>query len=91
MAELRRKAFQQKVAINANLHDRPKGITEEDLILRKAESEPRKPSHGVLRPNGKGPYLVLDEVRKGVYKLGDTEGGKLKNAWHSDALKKFYT
>ncbi len=33
MSELRRKAFQQKVAIATNLHVKPKGIKKRDLIL----------------------------------------------------------
>ncbi|WP_248788864.1 hypothetical protein, partial [Escherichia coli] len=90
IAELRRKAFQQRVAAAINLRARPKGIKEGDLALRKAEFGPRRPSHGVLRANWEGPYLVLAEVRKGVYKLGDAEGIELKNTWHSEALKKFY-
>ncbi len=91
MAKLRRKAFQQRIAHATNLHIRRKEIKTGDLVLRKAEFEPRRPSEGVLRANWSGPYLVLDEVRPGVYKLGDTEGVELKNTWHSDSLKKFYT
>ncbi len=90
IVELRRKAFQRRVAAAINLRARPKGIKKGDLVLRKAEFAPRRPSHGVLRANWEGPYLVLAEVRKGVYKLGDPEGVELKNTWHSDALKKFY-
>ncbi|WP_271039623.1 reverse transcriptase domain-containing protein [Agrobacterium sp. ST15.13.040] len=90
IAELRRKAFQQRVAAAINLKARPKEIKKGDLVLRKADFAPRRPSHGVLRANWEGPYLVLAEVRKGVYKLGDAEGVELKNTWHSDALKKFY-
>ncbi len=40
MAELRRKAFQQRVAIATNVRARPKGIRKGDLVLRKAECEP---------------------------------------------------
>ncbi len=82
MAELKRKAFQQKVAIATNSHVKPKGIKEEDLVLQKAELEFRRPSHGVLRANWEGPYLVLKEVWLGVYKLGNTEGEVLNNSWH---------
>ncbi len=91
MAELRRKAFQQRVAIASNLHVKRKGIKKGDLVLQKAEFEARRPSYGVLRANWDVPYLVIEEVRLGVYKLGDTKGGELKNTWHSDSLKKFYT
>ncbi len=37
MAELRRKAFQQRVAVATNLHVKHKGIKKGDLVLRKAE------------------------------------------------------
>jgi len=91
MAELRRKAFQQRIVRTANLHVRKKEIKKGDLVLRKTEFEQRRPSQGALRANWSGPYLVLDEVRPGVFKLVNVEGVELKNTWHSSSLKKFYT
>lgn len=60
-----------------------------DLVLRElATSMPTK--QGKLMPNWEGPYMVIEVVRPGTYKLPHSDGSPIKNTWHAARLRRFY-
>ena len=45
-----------------------------DLVLRKMEVSRRAKELGKLTPDCEGPYLIVQEVRSGTFRLQDMDG-----------------
>ena len=60
-----------------------------DLVLKKLLPVRKNPTHGKLRPNWEGPYIVSRVIRLGNYKLQTEEGKILPHSWNAEHLKLF--
>lgn len=85
-AEPRRKAIQERVAKASNARVKLKDITVRDLVLKLTKLGSRRPEGGAFGQKWEGSFRVIEEERKGVYRLQDAEGNKLSNSYHSEAL-----
>lgn len=58
-----------------------------DLVLRRVMTT--KDRHK-LSPPWEGPYIIAQVLLPGTYKLKDSDGNILTNAWNIEKLRKFY-
>ena len=61
-----------------------------DLVLKKLMPERNHPSHGQLRPNWEGPYIISRIIQPGNYELQTEERKTLPHSWNAEHLKRFY-
>jgi hypothetical protein len=43
-------------------------------------------SSGKLKSKWDGPYVVIEKIRTGVYRLADPQGTKLEHSWNAENL-----
>ena len=58
-----------------------------DLILRRTQSMKEKHK---LSPPWEGPYMVIEVIRPGTYRLEDNNGNALNNTWNIEQLRHFF-
>jgi hypothetical protein len=46
--------------------------------------------HHKLSPPWEGPYVVVEVLKPGTYKLANEQGAVLTNAWNIQQLRHFY-
>lgn len=83
-------AFKQCSNLTHNARVRPKAIIAGGLVLLKSELASRNPSEGTLRPDWSGPYIVVAEPRRGIYRIKDRMGKYNKHDYHADDLRPYY-
>jgi hypothetical protein len=66
---------------------RPRAFSVGDLVLRKVQTNVDKHK---LTPPWEGPYTIAGLIRPGSYRLKDTDGNILTNAWNIEQLRLFY-
>jgi hypothetical protein len=58
-----------------------------DLVLRLVQSNKDRQK---LSPPREGPYVVVEVLRPGTYKLKTVDGKVFSNAWNIEQLHHFY-
>ena len=58
-----------------------------DLVLRLVQSNKNRHK---LSPPWEGPYVVVEVLRPGTYKLKTINGEVFVNAWNIEQLRRFY-
>ena len=58
-----------------------------DLVLRLVQSNK---DHHKLSPPWEGPYIIVEVLRPGTYKLKTINGKVFTNAWNIEQLHRFY-
>jgi len=61
-----------------------------DYVLKRVFDNKKEEGAGKLGNNWKGPYIVTEVVRNGVYRLKDLEDRPVQRPWNVVNLKKFY-
>jgi hypothetical protein len=64
-----------------------KHIEAGDLVLLRS---PRMEALGKLEPKCTGPFVVIENTRRGSFRLADNEGRVLEHSWNADNLCRFY-
>ena len=89
-AQKRAKVYHRKTTKYYDLRVRPRSFRPDDLALKKLLPARKDPTHGKLRPNWEGPYMVSRIVRPGNYELQTEEGKTLPHSWNAEHLRHFY-
>ncbi|RZR82402.1 hypothetical protein BHM03_00008802, partial [Ensete ventricosum] len=67
----------------------PRGVSDDDLVLKKAVVSDPGCTHGKLAPNCEGPYRVVRTIRDGTYVLDIMDGRVRLEMWYISNLKRF--
>jgi hypothetical protein len=65
---------------------RRRDFSEWDLVLRLRQDNR---GHHKLSPPWEGPYVVVNVLKPGTYKLANEDGEELTNAWNIQQLRRF--
>jgi transposase InsO family protein len=79
--------YQQNLRRYHDKHVRNQDLHVGDLVLRRRQSN--KGRHK-LTPPWEGPYIVVEVLRPGTYKLSNGKGETFTNAWNIEQLRRFY-
>ena len=82
--------YQRKTARYYDQKVKPRSYKLGNLVFKKLLPARKDPTHGKLRPNWEGPYIVSSVVRPGNYELQTEEGKILPHSWNAEHLKRFY-
>ena len=66
---------------------RDRAFSIEDLVLRLVQSNK---DHHKLSPPWERPYVIVEVLRLGAYKLKNIDGEVFTNAWNIEQLRRFY-
>jgi protein-tyrosine-phosphatase len=66
---------------------RRRDFNEGDLVLRLCKDN--RGCHK-LSPPWEGPYVIIEVLKPGTYKLAKEQGEILSNAWNTQQLRRFY-
>jgi hypothetical protein len=58
-----------------------------DLVLRRVQTTKGK---NKFTPPWEGPFIMVEVLRSGTYKLANMKGEVYMNAWNVDLLRRFY-
>ena len=58
-----------------------------DLVLRRIQSNKNRHK---LSASWEGPYIIVEVLRPGTYKLKTDDGKAITNAWNIEQLRCFY-
>jgi hypothetical protein len=90
--EVRDKALERATQYQQSLRNyhssrvRPRSFVVGDLVLRLKQD-----SHGKLESPWVGPYIVIEVIPGGAYRLQDKKTGKDEsNPWNAEQLRHFY-
>lgn len=89
-SRLRVMALKQRCNLAHNTQIQPKTITVGGLVLLKSELTGRNQGHDTLQTAWSGPYTVVSQPRRGVYRVKDCTGKHHKHKYHVDDLKPCY-
>ena len=64
-----------------------RGFNIRDLVLCLVQSNK---NHHKLSPPWEGPYVIMEVLRPGTYKLKTIDGEVFINAWNIEQLRHFY-
>jgi hypothetical protein len=64
-----------------------KNIKAGDLVLLRS---PRTEDSGKLEPKWTRPFVVIEKIRPGSFRLANNEGRVLEHSWNGDNLRCFY-
>jgi hypothetical protein len=79
--------YQQSLRNYHSHRVRPRSFMVGDLVLRLKHDD-----HGKLESPWLGPYIVIEVIPGGAYRLQDKKTGKYEgNPWNADQLRCFYT
>ena len=87
IALLRSAKYQQALRWYHNRRVRGRSFNDGDLILCLVQSNKHRHK---LSPPWKGPYVVVEVLRPGTYKLKTINGEVFTNAWNIEQLRRFY-
>ena len=79
--------YQQAMRRYHDRHVRNRAFEVGDLVLRRVQDT--RGQHK-LSPPWEGPYIVDQVLRPGTFKLRDSDGQVLTNAWNIENLQRFY-
>ena len=79
--------YQQAMRRYHDRHVRRRTFEVGDLVLRRVQDT--RGWHK-LSPPWEGPYIVDQVLRPGTFKLKDSDGQVLANAWNIENLQRFY-
>ena len=82
--------YQRKTIRYYDRKVRPNCFKPVDLVLKKLLQAMKDPTHGKLRPNLEGPYIISRIIRPGNYELQTKKGKTLHHSWNVEHLKQFY-
>ena len=82
--------YQRKTTRYYDRKVRPNSFKTGDLVLKKLLPTRKDPTHGKLRPNWEGPYIVSRIIQPSNYELQTKEGKTLHHSWNAKHLKRFY-
>jgi hypothetical protein len=78
--------YQQSLRNYHSSRVRPRSFVVGDLVLRL-----RQDSHGKLESPWVGPYIIMEVIPGGAYRLQDKKTGKDEsNPWNAEQLRRFY-
>ena len=84
---VRAAAYQQALRRYHEKHIRARTLAISDYILQRVQNQAGR---NKLSPKWEGPYMVVQVLRPGAFKIADGDGRKLSNSWNIDQLHKFY-
>ena len=87
IALLRSANYQQVLQRYHSQRVRDRAFNVGDLVLRLVQSN--KDRHK-LSPPREGPYVIMEVLRPGAYKLKTIDGKVFTNAWNIEQLRRFY-
>ena len=87
IALLRSTKYQQALWRYHNRWVRDQAFNVGDLVLRLIQSNMDRHK---LSPPWEGPYVVVEVLRPGAYKLKTIDGKVFNNAWNIEQLRRFY-
>ena len=87
LALLRSAKYQQALRRYHLRRAQPRTFHVEDLVLRRIQTNKNKHK---LSPPWEGPYVVVETLRPGAYRLKDADGNIFPNAWNIEQLRRFY-
>jgi len=87
MALLNSARYQQKLRRYHDKHVCKRDLNVGDLILCRRQSN--QGCHK-LTPPWEGPYVVVEVLKPGTYKLMDEKGVVFTNTWNIEQLRRFY-
>lgn len=90
VAELKTTAYKDGISNAYNKRVRSRPIAKEDLVLKCTTATCKAHTDGKLTTNWEGPYLLMEEIVPGAYRLEDMLGKLLKNNWNASVLNKYY-
>jgi ribonuclease HI/transposase InsO family protein len=86
-ALLRSARYHQKLRQYHEKNVRKRDFKIGDLVLRRRQD---KKGRHKLTPPWEGPFIVVEVLKPGTYKLADEEGSILTNAWNIEQLRRFF-
>jgi hypothetical protein len=89
-AEVRTRAYQQRIACYYDRRVKHREFKVGDLVLRKVTLATKNPTHRKLGPTWEGSYRVVNFHRRGTYHLEKLDGTALPHPWNVEHLKKHY-
>ncbi|XP_074293152.1 uncharacterized protein LOC141620091 [Silene latifolia] len=82
--------YQKRIERAFNKKVKPRGISEEDLVLKLVRAFLPIDPRGKFKSNWAGPYLVKNILSGGAVQLTELEGKDFTNPTNLDQLKKYY-
>ncbi|XP_074300665.1 uncharacterized protein LOC141631963 [Silene latifolia] len=82
--------YQKRIKRAFNKKVKPRGINEEDLVLKSVRALLPIDPRGKFKPNSVGPYLVKKILSGGDVRLTNLDGNDFINPTNLDQLKKYY-
>ena len=90
IAALRTASYKQWFERYFNSKVKEKRFKEGDLVLRNVLPNTKKVNAGVLGPNWEGPYMIVDALRPGTYRLKRLNGQMVTRSWNAEHLRPYY-
>jgi hypothetical protein len=87
MAMMHSARYQQSLRRYQAQKIRHRNFSECDLVLRLRQDNRGRHK---LSPPWEGPYVVVEVLKPGTYKLANEKGQVLNNAWKIQQLHRFY-
>jgi hypothetical protein len=87
MAMMHSARYQQSLRRYQAQKIRHRNFSEGDLVLRLRQDNRGRHK---LSPPWEGPYVVVEVLKPGTYKLANEKGQVLNNAWKIQQLHRFY-
>ena len=63
---------------------------EGDLVLQKVLTNTKEVNVGVLGPNWEGPYIIVEVLRLGTYRLKRLDDKPMPQSWNAEHLRSYY-
>jgi hypothetical protein len=80
--------YQQALRWYHHRRVRGRAFSLKDLVLRLRQDGR---GHHKLTPPWEGPFIVIEVLRPGTYKLATVDGEVFTNSWNIEQLRRFYT
>ena len=90
MVHIREKVWKHRITNKYNADVIPRRFQKGDLVLRYDNIEPPPFRQGKLAANWEGPYIVVEVLGNGAYKLSTLSGSKVPRLWNFSNLWKFF-
>ena len=90
LTALRTASYKRRSERYFNSKVKEKRFKEGDLVLRKVFPNTKELNAGVLEPNWEDPYVIVEVLRPGTYRLKRLDGKMLPQSWNAKLLRPYY-
>ena len=90
LAALRTASYKRQSKMYFNSKVKERRFKEGDLVLRKVLPNTKEVNAGVLGPNWEGPYIIVEVLRLGRYRIKRLDGKMVPRSWNAELLRPYY-